>query len=340
MEKLKERIGKCFIARPHTDLQSEVLNIVAAPIYLYTITGVFYHSVFYVMPYYYGNESWTLFFQKCLLALIYFEMMSNWLCIHLVDNSLKTAGKYYNVNKTNQQKETAADLDCIIVDDRNIQSRNGNSRTIPGPVSAAPPSKRSSYWSWRQCIKCDLTAPPRCHHCPFCDNCILKRDHHCFFTRRCIGFYNQRHFAVFLVWAVFGTAYSTIHFIPYLFQSFLVSYWDLFAPVSLVRACFGYSSFTTANTMFIFTFNLLFVILSSAFLHEQFDLIMLGITQFEQKKVDTNRLVISDPRRTNEKMKAVFGHNYVISLLVPFMHIVYLPHENPFEWPEHKIYRR
>jgi palmitoyltransferase len=267
-------------------------------------------------------------------------MMSNWLCIHLVDNSLKTQVKHLTFNDRNNQGATKTDLECGIVADKHTPTRKGKIGTIPGPVSAPPTPKRRSYWSWHLCTKCDLNAPPRCHHCPFCDNCVLKRDHHCFFTRRCVGFYNQRHFVVFLVWAVFGTVYTTAHFIPYLLHVFLVSAWDLFAPFALLRACFGYGDFTTANIMFIFTFNLLFVMLSSAFLFEQIDLINTGITQFEQKKVDTKRLVISDPRHINDKVKAVLGYNYASSFVIPIMHLVYPPHENPFQWPEHKIYKK
>ncbi|XP_045181830.2 palmitoyltransferase ZDHHC20-like [Mercenaria mercenaria] len=219
MEKIKERIERCMTARPHTDLQSEILNVIAAPIYLYTITGVFYYSCVFIMPYYYGSGTWTLFLHRSLLLVIYFQMMSNWLCIRLVDNSLKTASKHFSINKGSHHKDNESELQGIVVNGTNQAMKS----SIPGPVSAPSTPRRSSYWSWRLCKKCELTAPPRCHHCPFCDNCILKRDHHCFFTRRCIGFYNQRHFVVFLVRAMFGTSYTSVYFVPYLFKVVLLS---------------------------------------------------------------------------------------------------------------------
>ena len=39
MDRIKERIQVFLTPREHTDLQSEILNIVAGPIYVYTITS-------------------------------------------------------------------------------------------------------------------------------------------------------------------------------------------------------------------------------------------------------------------------------------------------------------
>lgn len=346
MENLREKMQTFMKARPHTDFQSEILNVVAVPLYLYTISGVLYYSAFFVMPYHFGitdshDKDWTLFFQKGLLLIVYVQMMWNWLCIRLVDgSSLKTAtnAECFVSNSRNYQR-VQNDFDNVVVNGLNQKSC---ARTeISGTQEAVRPA-RVSYWSWKYCDKCGLNAPPRCHHCPFCKNCILKRDHHCFFARRCIGFYNQRHFIVFLVWAVFGTSYTTLYFLPYFFKIVWIqmSFWDIFPPFALLRAAAGHCSFWAANMITTFTLNFLFVVLSINFAVEQLQLIRSGMTQFEQYKVDKNRLVISDPRPFKEKLRSVFGCDYGLSLICPCAHLIFPPQEDPFEWPRHKIYRK
>ncbi|GFO50514.1 palmitoyltransferase [Plakobranchus ocellatus] len=61
---------------------------------------------------------------------------------------------------------------------------------------------------WKFCTTCKLHCPPRSHHCSLCNACILKRDHHCFFSGSCVGYHNQRHFIIFLVYACIASIYG------------------------------------------------------------------------------------------------------------------------------------
>ena len=36
------------------------------------------------------------------------------------------------------------------------------------------------------CKKCNLSKPPRTHHCSICKVCVLKMDHHCPWVRNII----------------------------------------------------------------------------------------------------------------------------------------------------------
>lgn len=337
MKSLKDKLREWFTPRQHTDLQSEILNIIAGPIYVYTITSVYIHGLVYLIPYFYGQSGvCALRFQFIFCTFIYIQMMLNWLCIVFVDNSLY---KYRN-SSTSIDSNSSVSLNSVVIGVGKEITSKGN-RTIPGPKSDPVHDKKQSYWSWKMCHKCHLKAPPRCHHCPMCDTCVLKRDHHCFFTRRCVGFHNQRHFIVFCTWASFASTYATIHFLIYYYKVLTkeTSAWDVFAPFALLRWFFGDGSLATTNTIFTFSLNCLFIFLSTGFIIDQFELIKEGLTQFEQKSVDHNKLRIVDPRPLGDKVRAVFGHYYGLSFIFPFAHIFFPPHENPFEWPELKIYR-
>lgn len=77
------------------------------------------------------------------------------------------------------------------------------------------------------CKKCIAPKPPRTHHCSVCNKCILKMDHHCrillsscifikdiFFLNiilawlnNCVGFYNHRHFFLYMAYTTFGVSF-------------------------------------------------------------------------------------------------------------------------------------
>lgn len=49
------------------------------------------------------------------------------------------------------------------------------------------------------CDKCNITRPPRAHHCKECNKCVLMMDHHCIFTSNCVGFRSLRPYFIFLI---------------------------------------------------------------------------------------------------------------------------------------------
>jgi palmitoyltransferase len=50
------------------------------------------------------------------------------------------------------------------------------------------------------CSICNVNKRFRTHHCMVCNRCILNMDHHCPWINNCVGFKNQKHFVLFLVY--------------------------------------------------------------------------------------------------------------------------------------------
>lgn len=76
--------------------------------------------------------------------------------------------------------------------------------------------------SARWCRKCELSKPPRAHHCRICgrsvwrtpsrdftdhSRCIPKMDHHCPWTSNCVSHFTFPHFIRFLFYAVVSMLY-------------------------------------------------------------------------------------------------------------------------------------
>lgn len=78
--------------------------------------------------------------------------------------------------------------------------------TLPGyPLHGTMISEAASI-----CKKCISPKPPRTHHCSVCDKCILAMDHHCPWLNNCVGYYNARHFYLYMVYMVAGVSFVII----------------------------------------------------------------------------------------------------------------------------------
>jgi palmitoyltransferase len=60
------------------------------------------------------------------------------------------------------------------------------------------------------CKKCISPKPPRTHHCSVCNMCVLKMDHHCPWLNNCVGYYNHRHFFLYMIFMVIGCLFLMI----------------------------------------------------------------------------------------------------------------------------------
>uniref|UniRef100_H3GTM4 Palmitoyltransferase n=1 Tax=Phytophthora ramorum TaxID=164328 RepID=H3GTM4_PHYRM len=61
----------------------------------------------------------------------------------------------------------------------------------------------------RTCRKCRALKPDRTHHCSTCKRCVLKMDHHCVYINKCIGYFNYKHFVLFLGWSAATCLYQS-----------------------------------------------------------------------------------------------------------------------------------
>ena len=64
--------------------------------------------------------------------------------------------------------------------------------------------RKHSNGATRQCRRCLLVKPDRCHHCRLCDKCVLKMDHHCPWIANCVGFFNYKYFFLMLTYGMLG----------------------------------------------------------------------------------------------------------------------------------------
>jgi hypothetical protein len=61
---------------------------------------------------------------------------------------------------------------------------------------------------WSFCKKCEITRPPRTHHCSICQRCVIRFDHHCVWMNNCIGYNNYRQFLLVLFYLSLGCFYG------------------------------------------------------------------------------------------------------------------------------------
>ena len=66
----------------------------------------------------------------------------------------------------------------------------------------------------RHCRLCLKEKPPRAHHCAICGRCVLRFDHHCPWIANCVGYWNYRHFFLFMLYLWLGCLYIIALTVP------------------------------------------------------------------------------------------------------------------------------
>lgn len=99
-----------------------------------------------------------------------------------------------------------------------------------------------------------LDSALRAHHCRLCGRCVVRMDHHCPWVNNCVGVANQKHFILFLFYALAVTGYAVglvlYHFIECVAEEYCDDYSTLTA--NLIRA-----ALVIAAAAMIFTLSML-----------------------------------------------------------------------------------
>lgn len=313
---------------------------------------------------------WLEAFVICLGYFLALELFVNWLCMLLVDTSFRPSLNNSSVQRSrgfaNQhqnftmshgkikenENDFSANVDVqhdasrVISCDWDTPDAHEVHRHTSGDMEqeekasfissrdnidgTMQPMSTRTHGRWWYCSKCQLNAPPRCHHCGLCNKCIIKRDHHCFVVARCIGFRNLRHFSVFVFYASLATVFAIVHALPYAYFKVIpnVAYVDLFYPVAIVRGLLGVINYVDMILIVLGWMLLGYLIFSAYTLIKLLNLVTSGKTTFEV----SNRLDVMDERDIGGRLKGVYGRHWQWNFLVP-LHWLYEPVDDPLTWP-------
>ncbi|XP_076456537.1 uncharacterized protein LOC143290881 [Babylonia areolata] len=370
MPSLAERLQDNFEFRAPNKFLADLVARLAVPMYFFTITATWYLGMFEVMPLFFPDaEDPALLYRRVLMVVIYLEMMLNWLSIRFVDSSYLAYLKRRWLGKRRVPRGGGGggvgpggegSLQELLENGSAFRNQNGvsgrginrddfqheNSGTLAAdsrapwkPAFKPPQQTVYPYWSWVPCYVCEVMRPPRCHHCPVCQTCVLKRDHHCFFAGSCVGWRNQRHFLIFVTWALLGCSYASYNgFVYFLSQLWpWMTWFDLLAPVTLIRWALGYVSGMVCLCVWVQTLLIYFILLSFSFANEHVQLILKGLTSFEVTGLKKT-VELRDSRKLGAKFRSVLGRWWLLSFLFP-LHWLWDAEEDPENWPSIKVYR-
>lgn len=89
----------------------------------------------------------------------------------------------------------------------------------------------------KTCKKCDTIKAPQSHHCSTCKACIARMDHHCPWVNNCVGYYNQKHFLLFLIYVFVGSSYAIVLISMKCYGCWSKNCWMFNQSGSLIIAC-------------------------------------------------------------------------------------------------------
>ncbi|KAL8558506.1 hypothetical protein ACOMHN_059247 [Nucella lapillus] len=168
---------------------------------------------------------------------------------------------------------------------------------------------------WKYCGQCDMSIPPRAHHCKFCNRCILRRDHHCFMVGTCIGHWNQRYFVVLAGYVMvvgYVGAFLTITYLRYHPPAHFV-WWDYFLPVAFYQWVKGYIDGLTMLLIYHAHMLCIFGPVANLYFLSQLSIIAQGKTMYEVSKKKNYKITSS----VEDNIRLVFGEYWMVNFLFP-----------------------
>jgi len=191
--------------------------------------------------------------------------------------------------------------------DRGISKGDSSDKTNSADLrikinSTTSPAKRIEVDNLKKCNKCKAIKPLKTHHCKICQKCIYKMDHHCPWVNNCVGYYNQRHFILFLVYVGVGSAYSLLFHI--------VSGLYLWNHGGLPK---DEKAGVLVVTYMVFFIDLLFSMFSCILLLDQIDFLKENTTTIDKKM--NNKF---EKRSLTEALSEVFGERKSCRWMCPF----------------------
>ncbi|KFD46231.1 DHHC zinc finger domain protein [Trichuris suis] len=191
-----------------------------------------------------------------------------------------------------------------------------------------------THFGTKFCSACQATVPKLCHHCPLCNYCVFKRDHHCFFMGGCVGFGNQRHFIVFLFWALIGAAYAlymtTSFFNTFQWPLLPFGWFDCLLPVYLTKRLLLWD-WNMVQFGFVMLLSLAFssTIVAAIFFFVQWFFVLTGRSMIGYFQM-ADLFLGKDNPTLGQRIALVFGRHWWLNFLLP------LPYLNRLD----KDYRR
>ena len=185
---------------------------------------------------------------------------------------------------------------------------------------------------WRMCFKCQIPVPPRSHHCKICNACILKHDHHCFFTGACVGFWNQRHFIVWVFYVACMGCFTIPYIVSYLNSEVHILIYEYCLPVTFFKWCMGtFSSFTLLLVIELYL-SLICEVASLGFFLWEVLIVLRGQTSYEFLHMD-------ETYRTSmfTGLRNVYGPMWPINFIWP---LPVAQDGNGFMWVAQKDHKR
>eukprot|EP00249_Psilotum_nudum_P020640 c27789_g1_i1 orf=734-1756(+) len=186
----------------------------------------------------------------------------------------------------------------------------------------------------RFCIFCKRPKPPGAHHCRSCKACVLEMDHHCPFVGNCIGAANQRHFILFLLYAVLSNIYVLVMSIytglkiwPVLASlsngpttmSWSVS--TMFAAYMRAMASSVYVSARALSLLYLVAASLSISIGVGLLLYQQLQLLYCGQTYIDTLQAESdNSFAVLPAKHGWKNLQNAFGSMHPLTWVFPMFH--------------------